>query len=472
MKIFLVNPPLTREEAAGKMKRIVNLLPPLGIGYIAAVLEKEGFKVKIIDCPPLNLTQGDLSTLFEIEKPEVIGFTITTVSVRSAITAAQNAKALLPNSLIVMGGPHPTALPEETMRDGSFDVGIIGEGEYSFLELAQKFRSGSRNFSDIRGLIYRNGDELILTEARALIKDLDSLPFPALDLFPPLWKYHPMPGNTRKTPYVQMMTSRGCPYLCTFCDRKVFGEKYRTRSPGNVVDEIERLMNKYGVREVKFNDDTFTIDQRRVIQICDEILRRKLKIVWTCRVHVKNISRKLLKIMKRAGCWQIGFGIETGDSTMLKNINKNMTLKESRSAVTWAKEFGMNVKVSFMFGLPGETKETIQRTIDFAKTLKADIVNFHIFIPFPGTELFKRMCQAGTLLHRNYQYYCQLNLPKYMHLPYIPLGVKEEQIRQASSRAHKSFYLRPSYIYSQLIQVRSFSDVYRYWQGFLTIVNL
>lgn len=472
MKIFLVNPPLTREEAAGKMKRIINLLPPLGIGYIAAVLEKEGFQVKIIDCPPLNLTQENLYNLLKIEKPEIIGFTITTISVRSAIIAAQNAKALLPNALIVIGGSHPTALPEETMREGPFDAGIIGEGEYSFLELAQKFRSGSRDFSDIRSLIYRKDSELILTKDKPLIENLDSLPFPALHLFPPLSKYHPMPGNARKTPYVQMITSRGCPYRCTFCDRRVFGERYRVRSPKNVVDEIERLIEGYGVREVKFNDDTFTIDQKRVFQICEEILKRNLKIIWACRTHAKNTSRDLLRIMKRAGCWQIGLGLETGDINMLKEINKSMTLEEGKRTITWAKEFGINVKVSFMFGLPGETKETIQRTTDFAKTLKADIVNFHIFIPFPGTELFKRICREGSLLHRNYQYYCQLNLPRHIHLPFIPQGLREEQIRQASSVAHKSFYLRPGYIYSQLIQIRSFADVYRYWQGFLTIINL
>lgn len=454
------------------MNRIINLLPPLGIGYVAAVLETEGFQVEIIDCPPLNLSQNDLSAILTREKPAIIGVTATTVSVKSAITAAQNTKALLPNSLLVIGGPHLTALPEETMRNSCFDVGVVGEGEYSFLELAQKFRSGSRYFSDIRGLICRDNEELIRTGERAFIKDLDSLPFPALHLFPPLSKYHPMPGNVRRIPYVQMITSRGCPYQCTFCDRNVFGERYRMRSSHNVVDEVERLIGEYGVREVKFNDDTFTINQGRVIQICEEMLRRNLKIVWACRTHVRNVSKALLRIMRRAGCWQIGFGIEAGDHKILGEIKKSMTLEEGKAAIEWAKKEGINVKISFMFGLPGETKETILRTIEFAKTLKADIVNFHIFIPFPGTELFKRICQEGTLSHRNYQYYCQLNLPKYMHLPYIPQGMTEEQVRQASIMAHKAFYLRPSYIYSQLIQIRSIFDIYRYWQAFLTIINL
>jgi radical SAM superfamily enzyme YgiQ (UPF0313 family) len=472
MKIFLVNPPLTRQEAAGKMQRIINLLPPLGIGYIASVLEQEGFQVKIIDCPPLNLTHPDLQRIFETEKPHIIGFTITTVSVRSAIMAAQNAKAVLPHSLIVIGGSHPTALPEETMLNGPFDVVVLGEGEYSFLELVQRFRSASKDFSGISGLMYRENGELIFTGQRAYINDLDSLPFPALHLFPPLSVYHPMPGNVRKTPYTQMMTSRGCPYQCTFCDRKVFGQLFRARSPKNVVDEIETLMKRFRVKEVKFNDDTFNVDLKRVIDICEEILKRNIKIPWTCRVHVNNLSPDLLKIMKRAGCWQIGFGIESADPKILKEIKKSMSLEEGRRAVQLAKECGMNVKVSFMFGLPGETEETIQRTIDFAKTLAADIVNFHIFIPFPGTELFRTISARGALLHKNYQHYCQLNLPENMHLPFVPEGLTENQIRKFSSQAYKSFYLRPTYLYSQLRQIRSLLDIYRYWQGFLAIIGL
>lgn len=472
MRICLVNPPLTRKEAAGKMTRIINLLPPLGIGYIASLLEREGFQVKIIDCPPLNLTHADLRRLLKAERPDIIGFTITTVSVGSAIIAAQNIKAILPQSLIVIGGPHPTALPEETMRSGPFDAAVLGEGEYAFLELAQRLQKSSKDFSDIGGLMYRQNGELIFTGKRTYIGDLDSLPFPAFHLFPPLSAYHPMPGNVRKMPYAQMMTSRGCPFQCTFCDRKVFGRLFRARSPKNVVDEIEMLMKRFGAKEVKFNDDTFNIDLERVIDICEEILKRKIKIPWTCRVHAKNLTPHLLKTMKRAGCWQIGFGIESADPNMLKEIKKSMTPEDGSKAVYLAKECSMNVKVSFMFGLPGETEETIRRTIDFAKTLPADIVNFHIFIPFPGTELFRTISAQGALLHKNYQHYCQLNLPENMRLPFVPPGLTENRIRNFSRTAHKSFYLRPSYIYSQLRQIRSLLDIYRYWQGFLAIIDL
>lgn len=472
MKIFLVNPPLTRQEAAGKMRRIINLLPPLGIGYMAAVLEREGFQVKIIDCPPLNLTHSDLQAILKSEEPKLIGFTVTVLSLKSAIMAAQTAKETLPQSLIVVGGPFPTALPEETMRGGPFDVAVLGEGEYSFLELAQHVQDASRDFSGISGLMYRKDDELIFTGKRAYIADLDSLPFSALHLFPPLSVYHPMPGNVKRIPYVQMITSRGCPYQCTFCDRKVFGQLFRARSPRNVVDEIEILMNQFRVKEVKFNDDTFNVDPKRVMDICEEILMRNIRIPWTCRVRVNNLSRDLLKIMKRAGCWQIGFGIENVDPKILKEIKKSISPEEGRRTVQLAKECGINVKVSFMLGLPGETKETIKKTIAFAKTLPADIVNFHIFIPFPGSELFKTISESGELLHKNYEHYCQLNLPENMHLPFVTKGLTENQIRAASQRAYKSFYLRPTYIYSQLRQIKNFWDIYRYWQAFLAIIGL
>jgi radical SAM superfamily enzyme YgiQ (UPF0313 family) len=472
MKILLVNPPLTRQEAAGKMKSIINLLPPLGIGYIAALLERDSFLVKIIDCPALSLTHEDLRKIMEIEKPQLIGFTATTISIDSAIKAARNAKVALVHSLIAIGGPHVTALAEETLETSVFDVAVLGEGEYSFLELARQFRNGSRDFSGIRGLMYKCNGTLISTGNRVYINDLDSLPFPALHLFPPLSVYHPMPGNVRKTPYAQIMTSRGCPYQCTFCDRKVFGQLFRARSPKNVVDEIEMLMKRFGVKEVKFNDDTFNVDVKRVVNICEEILKRNIKIPWTCRVHVNNLSFDLLKIMKRAGCWQIGFGIESANPVILKSIKKSMSLEEGRRAVQLAKECGINVKVSFMFGLPEESEETVQETIAFAKTLMADIVNFHIFIPFPGTELFRTISARGELLHRNYQHYCQLNLPENIHLPFVAKRLTENQIRRYSSQAYKSYYLRPAYLYSQLRQIRSPLDIYRYWQAFLAIIGL
>lgn len=372
----------------------------------------------------------------------------------------------------MIGGPHPTALPEETMHNSPFDVAVLGEGEYSFLELAQKFRNGSKDFSDIDGLVYKRDGGLIFTGKRAYVDDLDSLPFPALHLFPPLSIYHPMPGNVRKMPYAQMMTSRGCPYQCTFCDRKVFGQLFRARSPKNVVDEIETLVRQFGVKEVKFNDDTFNVDVKRVIDICEEILKRNIKIPWTCRVHINNLSLDLLKVMKQAGCWQIGFGIENTDPGILKDIKKIMSPEDGRKAVQMAKECGINVKVSFMFGLPGETEETMRKTAAFARTLPADIVNFHIFVPFPGTELFQTISAHGELLHKNYQHYCQLNLPKNMHLPFVPKGLTENQIRRHSSEAYKAYYLRPAYIYSQVRQIRSLSDIYRYWQAFLAIIEL
>ena len=214
------------------------------------------------------------------------------------------------------------------------------------------------------------------------------------------------------------------------------------------------------------------MDVKRVVNICEEMLKRNIKIPWTCRVHVNNLSFDLLKIMKRAGCWQIGFGIENANPAILKSIKKSMSLKEGKRAVQLAKECGINVKVSFMFGLPEESEETVQETIAFAKTLMADIVNFHIFIPFPGTELFRTISARGELLHRDYQHYCQLNLPENMHLPFVTKRLTENQIRRYSSQAYKSYYLRPAYLYSQLRQIRSPWDIYRYWQAFLAIIGL
>ncbi len=454
------------------MTRIINLLPPLGIGYVASLLEKEGFRVAIFDCPAQGLSHEQLQAALKKEAPRIVGFTATTISIVSALAAARNCRDSLPGVLICIGGPHVTALPEETMAAGVFDAAILGEGEYTFLDLARRVRDGGRDFSGINGLAYKTEAGLVFNPERSHIKDLDTLPFPAFHLFPPLSSYHPMPGNVKRLPYAQMMTSRGCPFQCTFCDRKVFGRDFRCRSAANVIDEVEWLVQRFGVREVKFNDDTFNVDAARVEKICEGLMKKKLKLPWTCRVHADNLTRGLLKTMRRAGCWQIGFGIENADPAMLSRIKKEITPERGRNAARLAKECGMNVKVSFMLGLPGETEESMRETLRFARTLKADIVNFHIFIPFPGTELYRQLETEHSIRHHDYQDYCQLNLPLDRRLPFVAPGLNEEMIRKASSTAHRSFYLRPGYILSQLVQVRTPLDIYRYWQAFLTVLSL
>jgi len=470
MKVWLIDPPLTNSEYAGRFKRIANVLPSLGLGYLAAVLKNDGFDVKIVDCRVLNISEDALLQMIKKECPCLAGITATTLSFHSASSLARNIKNILPETLLVLGGPHITAASTETMETSEFDAGIIGEGEAAFLKLARQMRENCLEFESIENLTYRKDGSIKVNPLGKYIENLDELPFPARELFPPINVYKPVAASYKKLPFAHMLTSRGCPFRCIFCDRKVFGNRFRARSVENVLAEIEELVYRHGAREIKFFDDTFTVDKERAFSICEEIIRRKIKVAWSCLSHVRCVDEKLLKQMKRAGCWQIGFGLESGDPNVLASMKKGMTVEDSRNAVIWAKKAGLNVRCFFVIGMPADTADSIKRTLEFAKSLPIDVANFYNVTLYPGNELFETAMKEGTLLHRNWQHYCQLNISDSSDIPYIPRGMKEEELRSISSRIHRDFYLRPNYIFGQIKQIRSPGDIKRYIDGFLAVV--
>lgn len=469
MKISLIDPPLTRTQSAGRFKRIANILPSLGLGYLAAVLKRDGFAVRIIDCRLLNIQADKLLQILKEESPQVVGITATTLSFPNVSTLAQKIKRVLPEIYLVLGGPHITAIPKEAMENSAFDVGVIGEGEFTFLKLARQIRDASLNLDTIESLVYREDGHIKINPPGEYISDLDRLPFPARELYPSLRLYKPVVASYRRLPFAHMLTSRGCPFKCTFCDRKVFGNKFRARSPESVLAEIEELVKKFGVQEIKFFDDTFTIDKNRVALICEQIIRRKLKIIWSCLSHVRCVDKQLLQQMKQAGCWQIGLGLESGDPQVLASMKKGMTVEDSRNAVKWAKEAGLNVRAFFVIGMPGDTVDSIKRSLELAKSLPIDIANFYNVTLYPGNELFETAMREGSLLHKDWQHFCQLNIPDSAEIAYIPKGMAEAELRQISSLIHKRFYLRPKYIFQQIRQIKSLSDLKRYLDGFLAI---
>ncbi len=471
MKICLIDPPLSRPEYAGKFKRIANVLPSLGLGYIAAVLEREGFDISIIDSRPLNTQEEELVGMLKEANPQIIGITATTLSYPNACSVAKKIKDALSGVFLVLGGPHMTAIPEEAMQNSNFDIGIIGEGEYAFLELAKQIQENSLQLEKIEGVAYKENGRIKITQRAGYIDNLDKLPPPARHLYPDLKYYKPVAASYRKLPFAHMMTSRGCPFGCTFCDRKVFGNKFRARSVQNVLEEIEELKFKYGVKEIKFFDDTFTVNKERAMAICQQIIKKKLDIIWSCLSHVRCVNEELLRLMKQAGCWQIGFGLESGDPAILASMKKGMTIEDSSRAVKQAKKAGLNVRAFFVIGMPGDTLDSINRSLEFAKSLPIDIANFYNVTLYPGNELFDIASKEGTLLHRKWSQFCQLNIPDSADIAYIPKGMTEEQLRSISSVIHKRFYLRPKYIFQQIKQIRSLNDIKRYFDGFLAIAG-
>jgi len=294
---------------------------------------------------------------------------------------------------------------------------------------------------------------------------LDSIPFPARHLLPDLKLYRPNAQSYRKLPATTIITSRGCPFNCIFCDRSTFGKKYRTHSAEYVVDEIQMLIEQFGIKEIWFVDDTFTIDKNRVMQICNMIMERNLDISWSCLGRVGTVTIEMLKMMKKAGCWMIAYGIETGNQEVMDYIKKGITLEQAEQAVKWTKEAGLLPKGYFMLGYPVDTLETIDETIAFARSLSLDYALFTITTPLPNTELFEICKSVGKLVHTD------LSKFSAWEAVYEPPTVSAKQLTAKYREAYRNFYFRPSYIFRQLKNIRGIDDLRRHINAFITLIR-
>jgi anaerobic magnesium-protoporphyrin IX monomethyl ester cyclase len=459
MRVLLINPPFDDDIACGKtnsMKLVLNRIPPLGLAYIAAVLEDGGFTVKVCDL----MGYGQIKDAAMEFKPDLIGMTSTTPQFASAIRLKKMLAVTM--AKIVIGGSHATALPEEALKH--FDYAVLGEGEYTFLELAQKISTGK--WRDINGLAYRNGAKTIINKPRKPIDDLDSLPLPARHLLPDLSRYAPTPASYKKLPQAHVMTSRGCPCSCGFCDNAIFGRSYRGRSTQNIMKEIDFLIREYGVQEVKFFDDNFTLEKERLYEICDEMKKRKL--AWCCLTRTNLVDKNMLKAMRQSGCWQVLFGLESGDPEILKSLGKGTTIEENFRAVRWAQEVGLNIRADFLIGTPLETRESIRKTVRFAKKLNVDFAHFNKFTPYPGTRLYGELVKEGYVFDFT-QPCSQLD---HQSILYSPKSISPEEFSRLVDKAHREYYLRPSYIIRQAARIRSLTDMERMARGFLAIAGL
>lgn len=452
------------------MQRVINAIPSLGLSYIAAVAKQHGYPVSIIDC---TLGMGHTEVIERVlrEKPDIVGLTCTTPTYPSVVKVALDIKAFLKDTVIVIGGAHVTAVKEEAITGTCIDVGVIGEGEETFLELIQHLETkGKDNLEQVKGLIFKNEEKIVKTGIRGYIKNLDSIPFPARHLLPPLSDYRPTPASYRYLPLGVMITSRGCPTNCTFCDRAVFGKQYRARSADNVMEEIKELIYRYGAREIRFFDDTLTINKSRLFEICSKLqaIQKKIKIPWTCLTKVNAVTKKMLTEMKKAGCWQVLYGIESGDPAMLKRLKKGTTIEENSQAIRWAKELGLSIRADFVVGTPGETLESLQKTLEFAIKSGVDYAHFNKFIPLPGTEIYQQLKAEGYAFDFSKSY----SILDHSALPYVPNGIKRDEFIQFLNYANKKFYLRPSYILKRLVSIRTWDEFAGQVKGALAIRGL
>jgi len=459
-KILLVNPPSESKTP----------VLPLGLASIAAYLKSKNKEINlsVIDAWAENLNLSGLEKRIAETQADIIGVYMPSPRYGETKTTIETCRKALPGATIIAGGPHASAAPIETLNDiPQLDICAIGEGETIMDELIR-----GCPLSNINGIAYRDGKEIKSTPPRAFIKNLDELPFPARDLFP-LDKYIPPAPLGRKSPCFIMVTSRGCPFQCSFCSKEVFKDTYRSQSPKRVCDEIEELILKYRAREIPFLEDNFTLDTKRAEEICDEILRRRLKFSWSCQARVTSINEAILKKMKKAGCWHISFGVESGSQKILDLIDKGITVEKITSAFKIAKKAGLMTSCSFIFGLPGETKETIKETVDLAKKLKPDFIGWGILTVYPGSRLFKSI-KSGKYRGKLRVLKETQNIPGTFFRGdrlAFEQNFTFEELREISWKTIKEFYLRPQFIIQSLRNIRSFSDLNYLVRGGIKVIK-
>ncbi len=427
--ITLVNPPYP--QGAHQHPPFI----PLGLGYLAAVLEKNQYKVDIIDCQALKLSYDQFKSEISARKPDIVGMTSTTLTYKSALQIGKIAKEVHPNCLTALGGPHATFWDENALQESpALDVIVRKEGENTLLELVQRIEEG-KSYSDVVGITCRKDGKILKNPDRPYIENLDELPFPAHHLFPleSLRKYGKI--------IFPLSTSRGCTFWCNFCSAvRMFGRRYRMRSPESVGEELEFLYKKYGAQQFTFYDDAFSVDQNRAKEICNQIQQRKLKIAWDCETRVDMVTKELLTDMKKAGCLAVWFGVEAGSQKVIDAMGKGLTLEKTKSTFKMAKDTGLMTIASVILGFPDETPESAWETIKFVEEIKPDDVGYYIATPYPGTPMYDYVKKMGWLKIEDFNRY-DTATPTF-ETP----TMKMADLRKIREKALQSFYIHPGYV--------------------------
>jgi len=435
--LLLVNPPLSMEEIYGAFADLGSRVPHLGLCTIAAVVRRAGFTVKIIDAPALNLGFKETVEFIMKEKPRFVGISAVTDSILIAYSIVKTLESQYLQSKTIIGGAHITALPEETFNEcESLDIGVIGEGETTIVEIL-----AGKNLQEIKGIIFREEGTVYRTPPGEYVQDLDSLPFPAWDLLPQLEKYYrPSPHMFLRLPSTSLLTSRGCPNRCSFCVMALSGKKFRAHSAEYTIGMIEHVMKNYHIRDIVFYDDNFLLDKKRATEICEEMIRRKLNITWSCLARTEIISKDILKLIKKAGCWQIAYGLESGDQRILDILKKNTRVEKSEEVLKQTVQAGIRTRGFFMIGVPGETEESIEKTIDFAKRSCLNDFQATFFTPFPGTAFYQNINQYGEYT-KNWS-----NMSTWAPV-FVPHGLTIDKLVKYHRKMHRDFYFRPKILF-------------------------
>jgi len=468
VNICLVNPPVSSDglHQDWDLSAVDSISPPLGLLSLAAVVRNKGHSVSLIDAYSQGLSSKATVEHILAQDPAIVGLSATTPLIHSAAAIAKTIKSHNSRLKIIIGGPHITAAPQETFKlFPQFDVGVVGEGEETLVELIDYLVSRKEDLTLIEGIVFRKNNDIIETEKRIPLVNMDSLPLPAWDLLPSLNNpYHMSIVGTACDEATAIVTSRGCPGKCTFCDTSVFGNKFRAYSADYTIGMIEHLIANYGIKDFLVYDDNFVTDQKRLKQICQTLIRKEYGINWSCCARVNMINPEILQLMKKAGCWQIEYGIESGSPRILEIMKKQITIERAKQTLKWTKEAGIMTRGNFIFGYLGETEETLKETLEFILDAELDYFQQTFLTPYPGTAVYQTAAQYGDA---NLNWETMNNLA----INFIPVGLTERKLTDFSKLAFRKFYLRPRIIWVQLRRLRSLRDLRRFLMSILAFIK-
>jgi anaerobic magnesium-protoporphyrin IX monomethyl ester cyclase len=472
MKLLFLNPPRFN-ELVGKNPSVIEhnrgYNPPLGVLSLASAVQKacgDRHSVEVLDCQPTQMTYQQVETYFIKKHFDVVGITAMTFTLIDVIQTANIIKKVQPHCKIILGGPHVHIYPDETIAFDAVDYVIQGEGERAILELLEAF-DGQRAFSDVSGIVFQEGSKIINNDIAPKIEDLNSVPFPDRRLLP-VKHYTSLLGRGKHV--TTMFTSRGCPYRCTFCDRPMSPtiSGFRWRSAQSVADEMEDCLD-LGISEILIYDDTFSVRKDRVYELCDEIQTRGLKVTWDVRAHINTVDSDLLRVMKRAGCDRIHYGVEVGNDRMMKLIKKNTTVKRTKETFKATRENGIEALAYFIVGQQTETLSDIADTMTLARGLKPDYCHFTVFCPYPATEIYNEGLSRGIIKSDVWKNFSKDPKPGF-ELPVWEENFTREELYELVVKCYKNFYRRPFYMFDRLTKVRSFGELKRKTKAGLNVL--
>lgn len=444
-RLVLVVPPVTAEDRYGPMASAGNSLPPHAFLYLGAVARQVGWQVEIVDGPAEGLGLETCAEAILAKEPAAVGFTVTTMSVAKAARVAEIVAARAPEAVLMVGGPHVTALGVETMqRLPVFDLGCVGEGEDALLGVLAAFESGDDPRA-VPGIVSRHADgEVRANELFSEQVDLAALPDLAWDLledFPD--RYHAAATYLNKTPFTDLIVSRGCRYVCTFCDNQTFGRSIRALPVDRILENIDRLVKDYGIKSLFFTDDSLMTLKDDFVEVCEGLVARNYDLEWSINARTSEIDAEILALMRKAGCWQISYGVESGSWEILKRIKKAATPNMQARALQLTHEAGIKSNAYIIIGFPGETHETLKETERFLRKVPIDTLRLTFFTPFPNTDITDDLGEHGEIVAD----WTRLN---FYNIAYIPNGLTRKDLERSYRRIMMQFYLRPRVLRSFL----------------------